>query len=133
MPAAVVPVLVPDRIRGGAPMSLRSLFRLPRSLLRILPIGRRNVRSFRVRVLDGNLRGCRSFDVGCYRKDGSIGRLVDAPGYAVEYRLVSSIRRLMGVAAHLRGVYRLTPHVLSPFVLLFPSFVRETAPSRVFP
>ena len=128
MQARVGPVLVPGRIRVGAPMSLRSLFRLPPFLLRILPVGRRNVRFFLVHVLHGNLRGCRSFRVWCYCKDGNIVRRAGAPGYAVGYRLVSGIRGSIGVAVHLRGVYRRTPLVILQVVLVFPSSVREAAP-----
>ena len=79
MQAAVVPVLVPGRIRVGASMSFRTLFRLPPFLLRILPLGHRNFRSFNVHVLHGNLRGCRSFHVGSYCKDGNVVRRVGAP------------------------------------------------------
>ena len=125
MLAAVGPVLVPGRIHVGASMSFRSLFGLPPFLSRILPVSRRNVRFFLVRVLHGNLRGCRSFNVGCYRKDGNIVRRADAAGHAVDYRLVSGSRGSIGVAVHLRGVYNRTPLVMSQFVLVSPSSVRE--------
>ena len=96
MQAAVVPVLVPSLVRVGASMALRSLFRLPPYLLRIVPVGHRNVRSFRIRALHGNLRGCRSFHAGYYPKDGNIVRRVVAPGYVLGYCLVSGIQRSMG-------------------------------------
>ena len=128
MPASVVPVLGPGQIHVGALMSLHSLFRLPPFPLRILRVGHRNLRLFLVRGLHGNLRGFRSFHVGFYRKDGNIVRRVGEPGHAVRYRLVSGSRGWIGVAAHFRGVYRRTPLVLSQFVLVIPSSVRETAP-----
>ena len=133
MQAGLFPVLVPGRILFGAPMSLRSLFRRPPFLLRILSVGRRNVRFFLVRILHGNLRGCRILHVGCYRKDGHIVRRVGGAVYAVGCRLVWSIGRSIGVAAHLRCVYHRTPLVTSQFVLVFPSFVWETALSWGFP
>ena len=84
----VVPVLVTIRIRVGAWISLRFLVRPPPFLVRIPRVGRRNVRFFLVHALLGNLRGCRSFHVGCYRKVR--GRLSSRLGYSgVDWRLRS--------------------------------------------
>ena len=132
MQAVVVPVIVPVRIHVWAWVSLRSIFLLPPFLLRIRLVGRRNVRFFLVHILHENLRGCRSFHVVCYRKNGNIARRVGATEYEGFYCPESGIRGSTGVAVRLRGGYRRTPPVVSRVVLVFPSFVRENAPSLCF-
>ena len=46
---------------------------------------------------------------------------------------MSGILGSIGVDVHRRGVYHCTPLVLSQVVLVFSSFVRESAPSWGFP
>ena len=76
------------------------------------------------------LRGCRSLHIGWYYcKEGNIVRRAAAPGYAVGYPVVSGSRGSLEVTAHLRGVYRRTPLVLSQAVFVFQYSALETAPS----
>ena len=104
MRAGVVPVLAPVRIHVGAPMSLRSLFRLPPFLLRILPIGRRNVRFF---------SSTSSTETASFAVSSTLvvivwtGILFDGPArQGARSVIVSYVRGSIGVAAHLNVVLR---------------------------
>ena len=133
MQAAVVPVLVPVRTPVGTSVSFRSFVRPPPFPLRIIRVGRRNVRFLLVYVIHRNLCGCRSLYDGCCLKEVNVGRRVGAPRYIVGYRRVSDSRGSRGVAAHLWGVHRRTPLVLSRTIIVFPSSALVTAPSLGFP